>query len=130
MRIIIQLGETDRARLGAPEVLTYDPAKVMAREAALLRKVTGWSLERLGEGLQGTPVLDEAGAPVLDDDEQPRVEHDPEALIVMVWLALLRSGMTTRYADVDFDLAELQVDYDDEGADPGKGSTPATTSTG
>lgn len=81
----IRLSESDRERLGAPEVLEWDESRMMAREAAQLFKVAGMTVKQLRDRLK---------------------ERDPEADIALVWLALRRAGVEIRYSTLDFDLSQ------------------------
>lgn len=127
MKII--LSEDDATRLGVPRELEYNENKLMGREAIAIQKATGWTPSALARALDGRVVLDEdgqplydtddAGQPVLDEDGRrvPLRDVDAEALVILVYVAVLRSGVKIKYADFDIDFFGTKFG----GEDPGKG---------
>lgn len=106
----IKLAEDDRARLGAPEAIEYDPKRLMALEAIALQKTTGLRPAALGSALQN---------------------GDAEAQVALVWLALFRVGIKVKFSELDFDLFGMDIvsDEDDESEDdPGPKAGESTSS--
>lgn len=137
----IRLSGADREKYHVPEWLTYDPSRIGLREAAVLKRATRWTPERLAERLHGVevwedgqlvmvPKLDETGAPVLENGQpamEPKLEPDFEAIAVVIWLALRRAGSTVLWNDdFDIDAGGLEI-ADDEETEVGK--APGTTTT-
>lgn len=157
MKIQLRLSDVDRKRFDAPESLELDPATVSFREVIAMQKgfdVEGeliafdsaneWRAAWYGRPVLGedgepvmVPVVDDEDEPVLDDDGKPKLAErrvgDWGAVLVAVWLALRRAGITRPLAEVaDCDPERIGVsvvpdDTDESG--PGKGdSGPATIS--
>lgn len=139
----IRLADADRERLGCPEWVEYDPNKLGLREAAALKRETGYTPEMLSRRLQGTaqfdtatgepltePVLDEHQQPVIGEDGQPKtkllLEPDYEAWAAVVWLALRRAGTLIAFADFDI---EIGFDVEDSAGDGDAGKEPAPSTT-
>lgn len=120
----ILLSEEDAARLGCPRDLVFDLNKLMAREALVLQRTTGWTPDRLASAMEGKVVLDANGQPAYQQDEHgadvldehgkriPLRELDIEPILVAAWIAARRRGCVVPYDDFDFDV--LGVDYADE----------------
>jgi hypothetical protein len=139
----IYLSDADRERYGAPEFLPFK-ASFGLREAAAMKVATKWSVELLLDAWQKRPaldmrgevitrpVLDEAGQPVLDEAGVPRVEPvmegNPEAMAVLVWLALRRAGIRVPFDD-DFDIDTQVRVVPDEDDELEAGKAPETTTT-
>jgi hypothetical protein len=96
--IRFKLGEDDRARLGAPEIIDFDETKLLLSEARKLQKASGFHPSDFIDGLKKGNV---------------------DALAAVVWLALSRSGVTTEYDALDFDMSKLEeVPEEGKAADP------------
>lgn len=118
--IRIRLSDEDRARLGCPEWLMYDPMKLRAREAAMLAKTTGYDPIRLGEGIQGKPLLDGAGKPVLDEAGEQVRTRDWDAWLALVWLCCVKAGCAVPFNDFDFELGSVSLETDAEDTPAGE----------
>lgn len=105
--ITIKLGAADREALGAPEAMQIDPTRFRLAEVRALKRETGHTVESLSQALQGGDV-----------------EGKVEATAAMVWLALRRAGVQVAYDDLDFDLAEMDLEVENAG------KAPTSTSTG
>ena len=122
MKALIDLGEQDRERLGAPERMEVDLRAVSMREAIIIQKGVeighgASSYDSVNHWLQG---LQQGGA------------DDPFAYLVLVWLGLRRAGIQVDLAEVDASLATTKVTFVPDATDPeqpGKDeSSPETTS--
>jgi hypothetical protein len=137
----ITLTEQDAQRMGCPRVIEFDDDRIMAREAVLIQKTTGWSIEGLGRGLTGMPVKDDAGNLQYVTDESGEEIRDEfghrtvlrevqvEALLAAAWIAARRAGVNVPWEDFDLDLLATQWG-DAEVVDEGKAQPSATTTTG
>lgn len=143
-----RLSEEDAARLDCPRDVEFREDRIMGREAIALSRI-GWSMERLYAVVErGTPVVDGAGNAMFEVDEngEPKLDDwgkpirlvavDPEAALVMVWLAVRRAkGVDVPWPEFDVDLMRLEsIIGDDEEAPaaPGKARTrraPASKTT-
>lgn len=142
----IDLFEEDAERLGCPQSLELDLERLTGRQIIAMRRHTGWSLERLERAISGEPVagidgkpmheLDEAGQVVRDPGGNPvlLLAIDPEALLVLSWLAVNGAKEGGEVAWNEFDLMLLRTGFSGaQGGDeePGKapaGRKPRTTS--
>lgn len=135
----VRLSEADAARLDCPRDVEFDQQRVMGREAIALSKI-GWSLERLGHASGGRPVMGDDGKPMHATDENGQVQLDaggnpvllltldPEALLVMVWLAVRRAkGCDVPWADFDVDIRAVAESLGEED-EPGKAGPKPTRS--
>lgn len=86
--IRIRLGDADRERLGAPEWVGYDTARMRLGHVRALKQQANMTPEQLAERL--------------DDDFH-------EALAALVWLALLESGVEVPFAELDFNFGDLDM---------------------
>jgi hypothetical protein len=120
-KVLIDLCEEDRERLGAPGQLVVDPSTISMRETITLQKGV-----EIGHGVSSYDT-------VVDwlDALRNSVEN-PFAYLVLVWLGLRRAGVDKDLADVDAALSKMKVEFVSETTDagePGKDpSTPETTS--
>lgn len=103
--IRIKLGAEDRERVGAPEVLQYDPYKPKLREVRELKRQCKLTTKQLYEAL---------------------AEADVEAAGIVVWLALLRAGVAVAWEDFDLDFDTMVVEEVEEDPNP---SAPSGAST-
>lgn len=103
--ITIRLGAADREALGAPEAMTVNPQRFRLAEVRALKRETGHTVESLSQAMQ-------------NGDADSKVE----ATAAMVWLALRRAGVEVAYDDLDFDLAEMELEVEAAGKAP----TPAS----
>ncbi|MEV2240583.1 hypothetical protein [Micromonospora sp. NPDC049891] len=87
------LTEEDRAVLDAPEVLEYDPSRPKLKELRELERQCGVTYDALGDGLSSGDML---------------------SLARVVWMALLRAGVTVRWEDLDLDLLGITYEVDEE----------------
>lgn len=154
----IKLSTEDRRRLGVPDdlVVTFEPEKLMAREAVALKRETGYSIQRLGELMSGEPCPThrvtckrcrrapcEAHAAGRACADHERIddgcdacqspcddcgEVDVEAILPMAWIALYRAGIRVPYADFDFNVWAAFGEDATEGNDDA-GSTSAESAT-
>lgn len=128
--IHLRLSDADRARLGCEEWLDVDAHSVTAREASILQR--GFDLDGQKICFEHPGLWRRALAP-----EGASAPEFP-ALMVLVWLALRRAGITVALADLDFDLDQLAYKGDpvdepeevDPEASPGKGDEPPTSPDG
>lgn len=121
MKVKVRLADSDREQFGCPEWMELDPYSVRATEAFVLQ--AGFTREGVTVGFDSPAEWRAA----LRSDKA-------SAVIVLVWLALRRSGTQIPLSDLefDFDAALYQVipDADEADDEAGKGeeSDPATTS--
>jgi hypothetical protein len=130
--IHLRLSDVDRERLGVPdEWLDVDPHSVTAREASILQRGFDLDGERITYDTPGEwrRAL-RGGMP----DDQPARRPDFPAMLVLVWLALRRAGVTAALDALDFDLDGLAYRSDgqpepepDPEASPGKDDAPPTS---
>lgn len=102
----LRLSESDRQRLGAPELLPIDAGSLTNREAIELAKL-GYKTPRLFWAAL-------RAAAVKDGDETVDYVVDYVAWTAYVWLALKRAGVTTDLATLEFDVDGLQYVPDEE----------------
>jgi hypothetical protein len=133
-----RLTEDDAERLDCPQVIEFDENKLTGREAIALKKLTGWSMERLGQAMAGDRVVDDDGNQIwqLDEHGDPAKDEagnriplraiDPEALLVMAWLAVRRTAGDRPWKDFDINL--MAMTGDDE-VDEGKASAEIQSET-
>lgn len=124
--IRIRLGDDDRERLGiTQEWLEFDVKRLMAREAALLHRKSGFDPESLLAGLAGKQKVDrdtgeKLTREVVDPDTgevkvEPVIVVDMDAVIALGWMAAVRAGFAIPYEKFDFDLFSYAMeDVDDE----------------
>lgn len=121
MKVLIDLGEQDRERLGAPERMEVDLRAISMREVITIQKGV-----EIGHGVSSYDSVTHW----LQGLQQG--SSDPFAYLVLVWLGLLRSGIKMDLADVDASLATTRVEFVTEPTDPGEPgkdqSSPETTS--
>lgn len=123
--IHLRLCDEDRKRLGVDvEWLDIDAYSVTAREAAILQRGFDLDGERVAYAHPGLwrGALTQKPLP------------DPNAMLVLVWLALRRIDITTPLGDLDFNLDLLAYNVDraepeggeevDPDASPGKDDGP------
>lgn len=132
-----RLSDEDAQRLDCPAEVEFDETRLSGREAIAMKKLTGWSLERLGQAMVGDRVidadnnqvwqLDEHGDPEKDEagNRIPLRSIDPEAMLVMAWLAVRRAVGDRSWKDFDINLMAMSS-LDDE-VDEGKAESPTTT---
>lgn len=134
------LSEEDAERLGCPRTVEFDETRLTGREAIALKKLTGWTMERLGQAMEGTRVVDDDGnqvwqlkdgEPAVDEAGQkiPLLSIDPEALLVMAWLAVRRTVGDRPWKDFDVNLMALGDGEEEVEADEGKASTEPSNPT-
>ena len=76
------------------QVYEYDQDRLMASEARKLKMYTGMSMSQFGKAAQ---------------------EEDIDAIVFVVWLCRYRAGETDlKFSEVDFDLASMVIEQDDE----------------
>ncbi len=112
-----RLGDADRQRLGCPEILEFDPDKMMINDLIELPEATGYTVASLQEALRR--------------NADPDTDRDWRASKAMVWLALRHAGIHVGFDELDFDVAAFRL-ADDE-APAGKdqpADVAASTSTG
>ena len=121
-----RLSEKDAKRLDCPREVEFDENTLSGREAIALKKLTGWSLERLMQGMEGDRVLDDDGEQIWQlgpDGDVARDEAgnriplraiDPECILVMAWLAVRRTAGDRPWKTFDIDLMSL-AEVEDEG---------------
>lgn len=88
-----RFGVADRERLGGPEWYDYDNGKLMLSEARQLQKFTGMTVREF---------------------EEQAKRGDIEAIAFLVWLTRSRLGIKERYSDLEFDIAEFEMDTSDD----------------
>jgi hypothetical protein len=116
----LRLADQDRERYGCDEWLELDPFAITNREAAAIQR--GFTCDGMKvafdnpatwlRALTGEVVTDDNGAPVMDpitghDGEPtvvPRRRPDFGAELILVWLALRRSGINVPMSEVDYDM--------------------------
>lgn len=135
-----QLSEEDAARYGCPRIVEYDESKLMLRELIAMEKL-GWPIERLMQHAEGTPLLDDAGNQIYQtDDAGNRVLEDgkpiplrtfnPEALGIMVWVAVRRMSPTPPEWELfDVNVNGLLDAMDDPGKESNRASRRASKAT-
>lgn len=135
-----RLSEEDSARIGCPRDVEYDETKLMGREAIALKKLTGWTVERLGLAFDGMPVLDDDGRQTFATDETggrvkdpagnpvPLRAVDPEVILVAVWLAVRRAVGDVPWRDFDIDLLGMEFVEDEPGKAPSPTASKRSTS--
>ena len=104
--IRIRLGDADRERLGAPEWVEYDTARMRLGEVRALKQQTGMTPKQLAERIK-------------DDDY--------EALGALVWLALVKAAVSVPFDELDFDFGGLDFKTDAEGEAPAPTGAKKTT---
>lgn len=143
----IRLHPDDRAKYGAPEVIEFDFQAIGLRQRSAVEKASKRSLRWMYDQLSGVPELDEnqnpIAEPVIDEEtgEQvvedgqpvftPRLTHDSEAILMVVWMALWGIGIRTPWEDFDLIENGLLLNRSDSAADeddPGKGEQEPTDS--
>lgn len=139
-----QLSEEDAQRLDCPREVEFDESRLTGREAIAMKKLTGWTFERFGQGIAGERVVDDDGNQVweLDDtgavvrDEAgnrvPLRSVDPEAILVGVWLAVRRTAGDRPWKGFDVNFVALMQGAEDDAedeVDEGKAATTTTEST-
>lgn len=97
--VTIKLGEADRARLGAPEVMRHDQNRMRLAEVRALAAGTGFTAEELAAGLNAGRL---------------------DAVAALVWLCLRRAGVDVPFDELDFEFGDLEMDVED-----GQGNPPA-----
>lgn len=102
----IKLGTEDRERLGAPEVLEYDPRRPKLSEVRELKRQRGMSMKELYEALE---------------------DEDDEAAALVVWLAMIRHGLNVAWETLELDLAAVVIERADD-PNPSAPTTGASTS--
>ncbi len=132
----LKLGEKDRERLGAPELLPFDLGGVTNREAIQLRTMFGFRTPKLWRlALRGQPV-DVDGNDVTDPDAKttadggPIVDYatDAQAWTALLWMALKRYGIDTDPKALEFDVDAMDYVMEPEpepDAESGKAEEPA-----
>jgi hypothetical protein len=70
-----------------------DQRKLLNTEAIALQKITGKTFMQVAEAMK---------------------DGDIEALSALVWLAMKRGGSDIRYSDLEFNLADVEIEEDDE----------------
>jgi hypothetical protein len=132
----IRLHPKDCEKYGAPEVIDIDFQAIGMRQRSAVEKASGKSLRWMYEQLQGVPELDEHQNPIpvtdrttgelvlVDGQPVPRLQVDPEAWVMLVWMALWGNGIKVPWND--FDIIESGFVFTDEAEDedPGKGEAP------
>lgn len=144
----IRLHPDDRETYGAPEVIEVDFQKVGLRQRGAVEKASGHTLRWMYEQLQGVPELDENRNPIpepvivpetgeqeLDDAGKPmftpRLTRDPEAIAMLVWMALWGVGIKVPWGTFEVIESGLQLNRsedDGEEDDSGKDDEQATDS--
>ncbi len=132
-----RLSEEDAQRLDCPRDVEFDENRLMGREAIALSKI-GWSMERLAAAQAGVPVTDGDGNAMYERDANGDVvlkggkpafllAVDPEALLVIGWLAVRRTkGADVPWDGFDLDLRAFAESI--EGEEPGKAGTGSARS--
>lgn len=92
--ITIRLGAADRKTLDAPEQMSIDLTRFRVAEVRALKQQTGHTVDSLSTALQS---------------------QDVEAVVALVWLALHRHGIEINYDELDFDLADIDLEVESEG---------------
>lgn len=145
----IKLNPKDAEKYGVDERVDFDLTAIGLRQRAAFEQGAngpGRSLRWLFDQLSGVPKLDEAGnpipIPVLDDAGEPVFEddgvtpkvtpqltRDPEAVAMLIWLALWGVGVRSPWEMFDVRVDGLDFGFADEGdEDLGKGDEPTTDS--
>lgn len=143
----IRMHPSDCAKYGAPEVIEIDFQAIGLRQRAAVEKASKRPLRWMYDQLAGVPELDEHQNPIpipvidpetgkqeIKDGEPvftPRLTRDPEAILMLVWMALWGIGIRTDWDA--FDVVENGLwlnrsDSDDEEPDSGKGEEQPTDS--
>lgn len=100
----VRLPESDRVRLGAPEVMDVDLTRISLSEALAIESATGL-----------TPLGVLAGASAMH----------PRAWLAIVWLGLKRAGVQIGIGEIDLDnILEVRVEPSGDVSDP-KSATPS-----
>lgn len=136
------ISDADAERIGCSASLEFDERTIMAREAIVIKKATGLSIESIGRGLTGMPVLDADGNPqYVRDDDGAEVrdefghrsvlrEVDMEAVLAAIWIAVRRTGVTVPWGEFDLDLLGISFGDDETTAEVvGEGKALKTTGT-
>jgi hypothetical protein len=142
----IRLNPADREKYGTEEWIDIDYQAIGLRQRAAAEKATKRSLRWMFDQLQGVPELDDDGnaIPVRDPatgelvlvngQPVPRLITDPEALAMVVWMALWGVGIKVPWDDFDvtgngleFKRLDIEVEDEDED-DSGKDQEPETDS--
>jgi hypothetical protein len=84
-----------------------DQRKLLNTEAIALQKITGKTFMQVAEAMK---------------------DGDIEALSALVWLAMKRAGSDIRYSDLEFNLADVEID--EEGDEPDDSGEQAADPTG
>lgn len=136
MDVRIELSAADAERLGCPPVVEVDPEKLTGRELIVMKKLTGWSLERLQRAMGGEPVAGGDGKPMyeLGDDGEVLMRggkpvlmlgFDPELLLLLAWLAVRRAkGEDVSWQEFDLQLLATGFSSAEGDVDDGSGKAP------
>jgi hypothetical protein len=142
----INLNPKDAAKFGCDERIELELTDIGVRQRSAVEKACKRSLRWMFDQLQGVPaldennnpipepVLDDAGNPIMEDDGvTPKVTEkltrDPEALAMLVYLALWGAGIRTDWDTFDVHEIGLEVHLADEDeASEGKDEAPETAS--
>jgi hypothetical protein len=141
----IKLHPNDAAKFDAPERIDFEITNIGLRQQAAVEKACKHTIRWMFDQLQGVPELDEhnnpipvpvvddAGDPVMEDDGvTPKVTEkltrDPEALAMLVYLALWGIGVRLDWNTFDVQAVGLEVHIvDDDEANEGKDEAPPET---
>lgn len=123
MAFRMRLADEDRERLGVPEEIVADFAKIGQVDAEYLDELRAQhpgkdypDPENLISWLRGTPVLNDDGSPVLDDEDKPRTRIPVRGMRLLVWVALRQAGKEIEFDGFDF--ARAGVRFVDDPKEP------------
>ena len=143
----IRLNPKDCERYGAPAAIDVDFEAIGLRQRSALEKASKRSLRWMYDQLSGVPELDDnqnpIPVPVIDPEtgEQeiengepvftPKLTRDPDAFLMLVWMALWGIGIHTPWETFDVIENGLRLDRSDSDGgedEPGKGEEQPTDS--
>lgn len=127
----IKLHPKDAEKYGCPEHIEFEFESIGVRQRAAVEKACRHTIRWMLDQMQGVPEFDEDGAPiaipVVDDDGNPVMEGDgvtpkmtprltrnPEAVAMLVYLALWGAGYRLNWDDFDVRAIGLTVHIGDD----------------
>lgn len=141
----IKLNPKDAERYSCPERIEFDLQDIGVRQRSAVEKACGRSLRWMLDQLMGVPELDENNdpipIPVLDDEGntvfeddgvtpkmEPRLRRDPEAIAMVIYLALWGAGYRIPWDTFDIYELGLELRLSGDEDEPGKDEAPETDS--
>jgi len=130
--IYVCLSESDQKKFGCSDRMRLDLRDTTAREQATLQRAFGYhELQDLSDALRDMFDVD-------GDGKVTRVRKDTDLYLAFTWLALRHNGhldarhgdeMLAELADMDFQIAWAQLDFDVDAEGKDESSTPTEIST-